>query len=206
MDRGSIDFISERRTEMNARISLRTLAVAAGLSLGAALVAPPVSAAMDPMVGGAAMYPSKNIVENAVNSKDHTTLVAAVKAAGLVETLEGPGPFTVFAPTNEAFAKLPKGTVATLLKPENKDKLTAVLTYHVVPGRLTAQDLAAMVDQMGGKATLKTVQGEDLTVERKGKSHLTVTDAKGDVAEITIANVLQSNGVIHVINKVLIPG
>ena len=191
---------------MNARISLRTLAVAAGLSLGAALVAPPVSAAMDPMVGGAAMYPSKNIVENAVNSKDHTTLVAAVKAAGLVETLEGPGPFTVFAPTNEAFAKLPKGTVATLLKPENKDKLTAVLTYHVVPGRLTAQDLAAMVDQMGGKATLKTVQGEDLTVERKGKSHLTVTDAKGDVAEITIANVLQSNGVIHVINKVLIPG
>jgi uncharacterized surface protein with fasciclin (FAS1) repeats len=112
----------------------------------------------------------------------------------------------VFAPTNEAFARLPKGTVATLLKPENKDKLTAVLTYHVVPGRLTAQDLAGMVDQMGGKATLKTVQGEDLTVERKGKSHLTVTDAKGDVAEITIANVLQSNGVIHVINKVLIPG
>ena len=191
---------------MNAKISLRTLALAAGLAMGAALVAPPVIAAMDPMVGGAPMYPTKNIVENAVHSKDHTTLVAAVKAAGLVETLEGPGPFTVFAPTNEAFAKLPKGTVETLLKPENKDKLAAVLTYHVVPGRLTAQDLAGMVDQMGGKATLKTVQGEDLTVERRGKSHLTVTDAKGDVADITIADVLQSNGVIHVIDKVLIPG
>ena len=191
---------------MNAKISLRTLALAAGLAMGAALVAPPVIAAMDPMVGGAPMYPTKNMVENAVHSKDHTTLVAAVKAAGLVETLEGPGPFTVFAPTNEAFAKLPKGTVETLLKPENKDKLAAVLTYHVVPGRLTAQDLAGMVDQMGGKATLKTVQGEDLTVERRGKSHLTVTDAKGDVADITIADVLQSNGVIHVIDKVLIPG
>ena len=191
---------------MYAKTSLRTLALATGLTLGALLAAPPVIAAMDPMVGGAPMYPSKNIVENAVNSKDHTTLVAAVKAAGLVDTLEGPGPFTVFAPTNEAFAKLPKGTVATLLRPENKDKLTAVLTYHVVPGRLTAQDLASMVDQMGGKATLKTVQGEDLTVERRGKSHLTVTDAKGDVADITIADVLQSNGVIHVIDKVLIPG
>jgi uncharacterized surface protein with fasciclin (FAS1) repeats len=191
---------------MYAKTSLRTLALAAGLTLGALLAAPPVIAAMDPMVGGAPMYPSKNIVENAVNSKDHTTLVAAVKAAGLVDTLESPGPFTVFAPTNEAFARLPKGTVATLLKPENKDKLTAVLTYHVVAGRLTAQDLASMVDHMGGKATLKTVQGEDLTVERRGKSHLTVTDAKGGVAEITIADVLQSNGVIHVIDNVLIPG
>jgi len=163
-------------------------------------------AAMTVMVGGAPMYPTKNIVENAVNSKDHTTLVAAVKAAGLVDTLESAGPFTVFAPTNEAFAKLPAGTVDTLLKPENKDKLTAVLTYHVVPGHLTAKDIAAKIDEMGGKAMLKTVQGEDLTFMRRGPSHLTVTDAKGDVAQITIADVLQSNGVIHVINKVLIPG
>jgi uncharacterized surface protein with fasciclin (FAS1) repeats len=191
---------------MNAKISFRALAIAAGLSFGAVVAAAPVMAAMTVMVGGAPMYPSKNIVENAVNSKDHTTLVAAVKAAGLVETLEGPGPFTVFAPTNEAFAQLPKGTVDTLLKPENKDKLTAVLTYHVVAGRLTAHDLAEKVDQMHGKAMLKTVQGEDLTIERRGHSHLTVTDAKGGVAMITIADVLQSNGVIHVVNKVLIPG
>jgi uncharacterized surface protein with fasciclin (FAS1) repeats len=191
---------------MNAKNSFAALAIAAGLSLGAVIVAAPVMAAMTVMVGGAPMYPTKNIIENAVNSKDHTTLVAAVKAAGLVETLEGPGPFTVFAPTNEAFAQLPKGTVETLLKPENKDKLTAVLTYHVVAGRLTAQDLAAKVDEMGGKAMLTTVQGEPLTVMRSGKSHLTVTDAKGGVAMITIADVLQSNGVIHVVNKVLIPG
>jgi uncharacterized surface protein with fasciclin (FAS1) repeats len=191
---------------MNAKISLKTLMLAAGLSFGAVMAVAPVSAAMAVMVGGAPMYPTKNIVENAVNSKDHTTLVAAVKAAGLVDTLASAGPFTVFAPTNEAFAKLPKGTVATLLLPENKDKLTVVLTYHVVSGHLTAQDLADKVDQMGGKATLKTVQGEDLTIARSGRSHLTVTDAKGDVAMITIADVLQSNGVIHVINKVLIPG
>ena len=158
------------------------------------------------MVGGAPMYPTKNIVENAVNSKDHTTLVAAVKAAGLVDTLESAGPFTVFAPTNEAFAALPKGTVDTLLKPENKDKLTAILTYHVVPGHMTAADIAGKIDEMGGKLTLKTVQGEELSFARMGKSALTVTDAKGDVARITIADVLQSNGVIHVINKVLIPG
>jgi uncharacterized surface protein with fasciclin (FAS1) repeats len=194
------------RAEMNAKTSLRTIVLAAGLSLGAAIAAAPVMAEMTVMVGGAPMYPSKNIVENAVNSKDHTTLVAAVKAAGLVDTLASAGPFTVFAPTNEAFAKLPKGTVDTLLKPENKDKLTAVLTYHVVAGHLTAQDLADKVDEGGGKAMLKTVQGEDLTVKRSGRSHLTVTDSKGDVAQITIANVLQSNGVIHVINKVLIPG
>jgi uncharacterized surface protein with fasciclin (FAS1) repeats len=191
---------------MNPRTSFRAAILAAGLSLAAALISAPVMAEMTVMVGGAPMYPSKNIVENAVNSKDHTTLVAAVKAAGLVDTLEGAGPFTVFAPTNEAFAKLPKGTVETLLMPANKDKLTAVLTYHVVPGRLTAQDLADKVDQMGGKAILKTVQGEELTIERRGRAHLTVTDAKGDVAWITIADVLQSNGVIHVINKVLIPG
>jgi len=191
---------------MNAKLSFRSTLLAAGLSFGAVIAAAPVMAAMTVMVGGAPMYPTKNIVENAVNSKDHTTLVAAVKAAGLVDTLASAGPFTVFAPTNEAFAKLPAGTVDTLLKPENKDKLTAVLTYHVVPGHLTAKDLAGMVDDGRGKAMLKTVQGEDLTVQRRGRSHLTVTDAKGDVAQITIADVLQSNGVIHVVNKVLIPG
>src|SRR5579863_5708621 len=187
---------------MNPNNYLRAAILAASLALGAALVSAPAIAEMTVMVGGAPMYPSKNIVENAVNSKDHTTLVAAVKAAGLVDTLEGAGPFTVFAPTNEAFAKLPKGTVETLLKPENKDKLVAVLTYHVVAGHLTAQDLAAKVDEGGGQAMLKTVQGEDLTVKRQGRSRLTITDAKGDTAWITIPNVMQSNGVIHVINTV----
>ena len=191
---------------MNVRISLRSALLVAALSFGAAFVAPPTFAETTVMVGGAPMYPSKNIVENAVNSKDHTTLVAAVKAAGLVETLQGAGPFTVFAPTNDAFAELPRGTVETLLKPENKDKLVAVLTYHVVPGHLTAQDLAAKVDQGGGQAMLKTVQGEDLIVKRQGASTLTITDSKGATALITVADVLQSNGVIHVINKVLIPG
>jgi uncharacterized surface protein with fasciclin (FAS1) repeats len=157
------------------------------------------------MVGGAPMYPSKNIIQNAVNSKDHTTLVAAVKAAGLVDTLEGPGPFTVFAPTNAAFAKLPDGTVATLLKPENKGTLTTVLTYHVVPGRMTAVSLMKAVKDGGGEAHLKTVAGEDLVVKQDGPDKLTVTDAKGDVANVTIADVLQSNGVIHVIDTVLLP-
>jgi uncharacterized surface protein with fasciclin (FAS1) repeats len=157
------------------------------------------------MVGGAPMYPSKNIVQNAVNSKDHTTLVAAVKAAGLVQTLEGAGPFTVFAPTNEAFAKLPDGTVATLLKPENKQTLTDVLTYHVVPGRLTTKDLRERIVAGGGKAELKTVQGGTLTIQEKN-GKLWVTDAKGDIAEITISNVMQSNGVIQVINAVMLPG
>jgi uncharacterized surface protein with fasciclin (FAS1) repeats len=156
-------------------------------------------------VGGAPMYPSKNIVQNAVNSKDHTTLVAAVKAAGLVDTLQSPGPFTVFAPTNEAFKKLPAGTVDTLLKPENKKKLTNVLTYHVVPGRITAKHLMDMVKEGNGKAMLKTVEGADLTVSMKdGK--LWIWDAKGDTAQITIQNVNQSNGVIHVIDTVLLPG
>ena len=191
---------------MNAKFLTRALLLAAGLAFAAPFAAGPVYAEMTVMVGGAPMYPSKNIIENAVNSKDHTTLVAAVKAAGLVETLEGPGPFTVFAPTNEAFAALPKGTVETLLKPENKDMLVGILTYHVVPGRMTSADIAKKIDETGGKLTLKTVQGEELTFERSGKSHLTVTDAKGDKARITIADVLQSNGVIHVINKVLIPG
>jgi uncharacterized surface protein with fasciclin (FAS1) repeats len=167
------------------------------------LVAPAL-AAMTPMVGGAAMYPSKNIIENAVNSKDHTTLVAAVKAAGLVDTLEGPGPFTVFAPTNEAFDKLPPGTVADLLKPENKSKLTEILTYHVVPGKYSAAELMKQVKMDGGKTMLKTVEGETLTIEEHG-GRLVVIDAKGDMAWVTIPNVYQSNGVIDVINKVLMP-
>jgi uncharacterized surface protein with fasciclin (FAS1) repeats len=156
------------------------------------------------MVGGAAMYPTKNIVENAVNSKDHTTLVAAVKAAGLVETLEGPGPFTVFAPTNEAFDKLPAGTVANLVKPENKATLIKILTYHVVAGKLDSKALMEKVRMGNGMAMLTTVQGETLTVMQKGK-HLEVKDSKGNVAMITIKDVYQSNGVIHVINKVLMP-
>lgn len=156
------------------------------------------------MVGGAAMYPSRNIVQNAVNSKDHTTLVAAVKAAGLVDTLSGPGPFTVFAPTNEAFAKLPAGAVEGLLKPENKPALAKVLTYHVVAGRLSGADLAARVKAGGGKAMLKTVEGENLTVMAMGGG-LVVHDAKHGAAKVTIADVNQSNGVIHVVDKVLLP-
>jgi uncharacterized surface protein with fasciclin (FAS1) repeats len=150
------------------------------------------------------MYPTKNIIENAVNSADHTTLVAAVKAAGLVDTLEGPGPFTVFAPTNEAFAKLPAGTVDTLLKPENKDMLVKVLTYHVVPGRLTGMKLEAMAKANGGKAMLTTVEGEQLTAW-KDMDGWWLQDSKGDKARITIANVIQSNGVIHVIDTVMLP-
>jgi uncharacterized surface protein with fasciclin (FAS1) repeats len=160
--------------------------------------------ASDPMVGGAAMYPTKNIVENAVNSKDHTTLVAAVKAADLVPTLEGPGPFTVFAPTNEAFDALPAGTVDTLLKPENKAELTKILTYHVVSGKYETSDLMALIQKGGGKAMLPSVAGPELTFTMSGNM-IDVTDAKGDTAEITIANVNQSNGVIQVINKVLLP-
>ena len=158
----------------------------------------------NPMVGGAPMLVSRDIVDNAVNSKDHTTLVAAVKAAGLVETLKGPGPFTVFAPTNAAFAALPAGTVDTLLRPENKGTLTAVLTYHVVPGNLDAKALAAKVKAGKGSAALTTVQGETLTV-RSANGGVTVTDAKGNVAKVTIADVQQKNGVIHVVDKVLMP-
>ena len=156
------------------------------------------------MVGGAAMYPSKNIVQNAVNSKDHTTLVAAVKAAGLVETLSGAGPFTVFAPTNEAFNMLPKGTVETLLKPENKSMLSGILTYHVVSGRLNSMDLMKMVKDGNGTAQLTTVAGGKLWVMKKG-GKLWIKDEKGGVAQITIKDVNQSNGVIHVVNKVLLP-
>jgi uncharacterized surface protein with fasciclin (FAS1) repeats len=157
-------------------------------------------------VGGSPMYPSKNIIQNAVNSKDHTTLVAAVKAAGLVDTLQGPGPFTVFAPTNAAFEKLPPGTVDALLKPEAKDKLTGVLTYHVVPGRLSAKDLMEAAKKNGGMAEFKTVEGETITVESKGGNTLTIRDAKGNASKVTIQNVFQSNGVIHVIDTVLLPG
>lgn len=177
-----------------------SLALTAALSL--ATVATPSFA--NPMVGGAAMYPTRNIVENAVNSKDHTTLVAAVKAAGLVETLQGPGPFTVFAPTNAAFAKLPAGTVETLVLPENKAKLTSILTYHVVPGRVTSTQLAKMIRMGHGKAKLTTVQGETLTASRMG-NRIMLTDAKGGMSHVTIANVMQSNGVIHVIDTVLMP-
>lgn len=158
----------------------------------------------DPDVGGAAMYPAKNIVENALNSQDHTTLVAAVKAAGLVETLEGPGPFTVFAPTNEAFAKLPAGTVDTLLMPDNKGQLVKILTYHVVAGKVSSKDLIKMIKKGGGKAELKTVSGGTLTASlNMGK--VVLTDEKGGTAMVTIADVYQSNGVIHVIDSVLLP-
>ncbi len=176
------------------------------LILGAALMfsGSQVALADNPMVGGAAMYPTKNIVENAMASSDHTTLVAAVKAAGLVDTLEGAGPFTVFAPTNEAFAKLPAGTVDTLVKPENKDQLVKILTYHVVPGRLTAAKLSAMARTTGGKAMLTTVQGEKLTAW-KDTDGWWLQDSQGNKARITIANVMQSNGVIHVIDTVMMP-
>jgi uncharacterized surface protein with fasciclin (FAS1) repeats len=155
-------------------------------------------------VGGQPMYANKDIIDNAVNSADHTTLVAAVKAAGLVETLKGPGPFTVLAPVNAAFSALPAGTVETLLKPENKDTLVAVLTYHVIPGRLNSKALARMIKAGGGKATIKTVQGATLTFMMNG-DNIIVQDAKGGVANITITNVNQSNGVIHVIDRVLLP-
>jgi len=163
-----------------------------------------MSMQQDPMVGGAAMYPTKNIVENAVNSADHTTLVAAVKAAGLVDTLEGAGPFTVFAPTNEAFAKLPAGTVDMLVKTENKDMLTKILTYHVVSGRLSTEDLARMIKEGHGKAELTTVSGGKLWAMEKG-GKIWLKDEKGGVATITIANVFQSNGVIQVVDTVLMP-
>lgn len=179
----------------------RTTALA--LAAAALPLATPVFA-KNPMVGGAAMYPNRTIVQNAVNSKDHTTLVAAVKAAGLVDTLSGKGPFTVFAPTNAAFDRLPAGTVDTLVKPENKATLTKILTYHVVPGRITAGALAAQIKQGGGRATLTTVEGGKLTARMMGKN-VVLTDAKGGKATVTIANVMQSNGVIHVVDRVLMP-
>ncbi len=189
----------------NIRALLRATAVAAVIGVGGSYAtAPALSAEMTVEVGGAAMYPSMNIVENAVNSKDHTTLVAAVKAAGLVDTLQTDGPFTVFAPTNEAFDKLPDGTVETLLKPENKDQLVGILTYHVLPGNYSAEKIMADIKKMDGKASYKTVEGQMLTFSMKdGK--LWVSDNSGDTAEVTIADVNQSNGVIHVIDTVLLP-
>jgi len=188
-----------------SKLSL-SLAGALLLTTGGAVVAKPMrSMAHNPMVGGAAMYASKDIVDNAVNSRDHTTLVAAVTAAGLVDTLKGAGPFTVFAPTNAAFAKLPAGTVETLVKPENKAMLTNILTYHVVAGRMTAADIAANARAHGGTATLTTVQGETLAATRDRAGSWWLTDSKGGRARITIANVMQSNGVIHVVDSVLMP-
>jgi uncharacterized surface protein with fasciclin (FAS1) repeats len=188
------------------RTILPTAAAVAALAF-AAVAATPTLAQMKEQtvtVGGAPMYPSKNIIQNAVNSKDHTTLVAAVKAAGLVDTLQGSGPFTVFAPTNAAFAKLPAGTVDSLLKPQMKEKLVAVLTYHVLPGRLSVKDLWEASNKGGGKAKFKTVEGEELTVEFKGQV-LTIRDSKSNASKVTVQNVFQSNGVIHVIDNVLMP-
>jgi uncharacterized surface protein with fasciclin (FAS1) repeats len=187
------------------RLTLIAAAAALAIAAGTAPLAAETMSEKTVTVGGAPMYPSKNIVQNAVNSKDHTTLVAAVKAAGLVDTLSGPGPFTVFAPTNDAFAKLPAGTVDTLLKPENKATLTKVLTYHVVPGRMNAAGLMKAVKDGEGQAKLKTVSGDWLIVKQAGPGKLSVTDAKGDVAMVTIGDVMQSNGVIHVIDTVLLP-
>lgn len=174
-------------------------ALAISAALGAAL---PASAAVT--VGGEAMFPSKTIVENAVNSKDHTTLVAAVKAAGLVDTLNSAGPFTVFAPVNAAFAALPEGTVETLLKPENKSTLASVLVYHVVAGSLTYNDMRGLIDANGGSVELTTVAGGKLTAEMNGPVNITITDEMGRLANITIYDVLQSNGVIHSIDRVLL--
>ena len=174
------------------------------LALGASFVAAVAFAAENPKVGGAPMLANKDIVDNAVNSKDHTTLVTAVKAADLVQTLKGEGPFTVFAPTNAAFGKLPEGTVETLVKPESKKKLTGILTYHVVPGKVTASELASKIKAGGGSAKLKTVNGETLTAKAAGDS-VTISDENGNSAEVTIADVMQKNGVIHVIDTVLMP-
>jgi len=182
---------------MSTRIAYLAAAAFGVLAFTATSLAPVSAQEKTVMVGGAAMFPSKNIIQNAVNSKDHTTLVAAVKAAGLVDTLEGKGPFTVFAPTNAAFGKLPAGTVDTLVKPENKAMLTKILTYHVIPGKLEARDLS------DGKK-LRTVEGEELTV-KKADGKVMIVDAKGGMASVTISNVNQSNGVIHVIDTVLMP-
>ena len=189
---------------MNFKSALLAAGVMLAPGLAFAQMSSMSSMSSDPMVGGAAMYPSQNILQNAVNSKDHTTLVAAVKAAGLVPTLESAGPFTVFAPTNEAFDALPAGTVSTLLEPANKPTLTKILTYHVVSGKYDTDDLKSLIAQGNGTAKLPTVAGPDLTFTQDGQN-IDVTDAKGDVAQITIADVNQSNGVIQVVNKVLLP-
>jgi len=183
---------------MNKKIMV--VLVVAALAMTSAL-----AGMKNPVVGGQEMYPTKNIIQNAVNSADHTTLVAAVKAAGLVETLEGAGPFTVFAPTNEAFNKLPAGTVDTLLKPENKSTLTKVLTYHVVAGRFSASDLKKMIREGKGTAQLATVEGGTLWASLQGSNRIVLKDEKGGTATVNIPNVFQSNGVIHVIDSVVQP-
>ncbi|HXO39597.1 MAG TPA: fasciclin domain-containing protein [Candidatus Acidoferrum sp.] len=182
------------KTKLYALVAVTALAATAMLAVG-----------KNPMVGGQEMFPSKNIVQNAVNSADHTTLVAAVKAAGLVETLESPGPFTVFAPTNEAFAKLPAGAVDNLLKPENLDSLKRVLTYHVVAGKLSASDLTKKIKEGKGTAELTTVEGGKLWATLHEGKHIMLKDEKGGTALVTIADVYQSNGVIHVIDSVVMP-
>jgi uncharacterized surface protein with fasciclin (FAS1) repeats len=187
--------IEERENEMKKIAQMCVITLVAATA---------ILAANNPMVGGHEMFPSKNIVQNALNSDDHTTLVAAVKAAGLVDTLEGPGPFTVFAPTNEAFSKLPAGTVDTLLMTENKATLTKILTYHVVSGRMDAKDIAKAIRAGNGKTELTTVSGGKLWASMQRKD-LVLTDEKGGMAKVTISNVYQSNGVIHVIDTVLLP-
>jgi len=182
------------------RVKLTIIAVLAAMAISSA-----VAAMNNPVVGGKEMFPAKNIIQNAVNSADHTTLVAAVKAAGLVDTLEGPGPFTVFAPTNQAFDKLPAGTVDSLLKPENKSLLTKVLTYHVVTGRLSSSDLLKKIRDGNGTAELTTVEGGKLWVMLHDGKHIMLKDEKGGTALVTIADVFQSNGVIHVIDTVVMP-
>ena len=196
---------------MSNRVPYRftLIAAAAAIAFAAGTAAPLSAETMSEKtvnVGGAPMYPSKNIIQNAVNSKDHTTLVAAVKAAGLVDTLSGAGPFTVFAPTNEAFAKLPAGTVDNLLKPENKATLTKVLTYHVVAGDYNTTKLRSMILEGNGTATLTTVEGGKLWLMMNGSDNIIIKDAKGDIADITISDVNQSNGVIQVVDRVLLPG
>ena len=191
---------------LSFRTSLLTSVAAAAVALAAVAATPSLAQMKEHTVtvGGAPMYPSKNIIQNAVNSKDHTTLVAAVKAAGLVDTLQGPGPFTVFAPTDAAFWKLPASTVDMLLKPENREKLTAVLTYHVLPGRHSIKDLWDASIKSKGKVKMKTVEGDELTFQFKDQT-LWIWDSKGNTARVTIQNVNQSNGVIHVIDTVLMP-
>jgi len=186
-------------TIMNKIISMLCIVAASCIASSSSALSQTV------MVGGEPMYPMKNIVENAMHSADHTTLVAAVKAGGLVETLEGKGPFTVFAPTNEAFAALPDGTVATLLKPDNRSTLVKILTYHVVPGKLDFNAIATMIEQGKGSATLKTVSGGTLTAMMNGKHNILIKDEKGAVAHISTYDVYQSNGVIHVVDSVLMP-
>ncbi len=197
--------MSKNKFRASAAMLAMGLSLAACTTMSDDMMATSANAGASVMVGGAAMFPNRTIVENAVNSRDHTTLVAAVQAAGLVDTLSGPGPFTVFAPTNDAFAKLPAGTVDTLLQPANRAMLQSVLTYHVVPGRLTAADLMTQIRAGGGQAQLTTVQGGTLTARIMGDKIMLV-DAKGGMSHVTQANVMQSNGVIHVTDGVSLPG